>query len=505
MSFARWLQSPSNAPSRLHDPLLQRLVHRLSSQVFNLLMKRLKMLDCRVIYASFHKLLIYTGKETDEDARGHVNFAIATVMKDPLFAKLRLEIGESYSILLFKDIANMAGVREAEPTKTFLRMDIVSHLPEAIRGHFGDLVSLFVAQIAAHNRMLAKQRDDLSEDIDGIRMAENGEYTTRAADHDFIADLVTKKFAQRLFSLVGDFLNRKADDAPHGEEQSDEDLAEDPDEERIEDDMREAYWEEDPLGEFANPVGKGTRPANVLVEARKRRERERVLRERRRWEFPARIGSHCDFVSPALEFCKLMCTHILGADEAFQYEASQVKANLLRMIHCKEFSKEATQGLEPSLVLVIPDVVCENCLHVADVDICRDPALNGTRASRPHDAAATAEAWLCEQCDGELSKLEIEQRLMDLVNKRLVSYQMQDLACKKCKMVKNNLCAQYCDCTGEYEQTQGQKEPGQLPTPNLLNEMSDIRLFMALMRNFAQAHGFAVLRDVTAQIMQVCE
>lgn len=231
------------------------------------------------------------------------------------------------------------------------------------------------------------------------------------------------------------------------------------------------------------------------------------MRERRRWEFPDRIGSHCEFISPALEFSKLMCTHILGSDEAFQYEAAQVKANLLRMIHCKEFSKEATQGLEPSLVLVIPDVVCENCLHVADLDICRDPALNGNQAtvSRPYDVAANSGAWICQHCDGELSKLEIEQRLMDLVNKRLVSYQMQDLACKKCKMVKNNLSAQYCDCTGEYEQTQGMKDPGQMQTPNLLNEMSDIRLFMALMRNFAQAHGFVVLRDMTGQIMQVFE
>jgi DNA polymerase epsilon subunit 1 len=160
LSFTRWLQSPSNAPSRLHDPLLQRLVHRLSHQVFNLLMKRLKMLDCKVIYASFHKLLIYTGKATDEDAKGHVSFAIRTVQRDPLFSKLSLEIGESYSILLFKDIANMAGVREAEPTRTFLSMDIVGHLPEAIRVHFGDLVQLFIAQIAAHNRMLAKQRDN---------------------------------------------------------------------------------------------------------------------------------------------------------------------------------------------------------------------------------------------------------------------------------------------------------------------------------------------------------
>jgi len=33
-------------------------------------------------------------------------------------------------------------------------------------------------------------------------------------------------------------------------------------------------------------------------------------------------------------------------------------------------------GNEPSLVLVLPDVICELCQSSTDLDICRDPNLN---------------------------------------------------------------------------------------------------------------------------------
>ena len=70
-------------------------------------------------------------------------------------------------------------------------------------------------------------------------------------------------------------------------------------------------------------------------------------------------------------------------------------------------------------------------------------------------------------------------------------------------MVKNGICNEYCECTGSYIQTKGNVSPDNLKSPNLLNEMTDIRLFMSLMRNFAQYHGFVMLRDVTQQMMQV--
>lgn len=139
-SFQKWLQSPASAPSKLHDPLLHRLIHKLTCQVFHLLLRRLKQLDCKIIYASFHKIIIYTGKTTLDEAEQHVSFAIRTAQKEKLFANIKMATGEAYRILLFKDANNYAGIRESSSNEVYQQMDIVNHLPEAVRRVFSILV-----------------------------------------------------------------------------------------------------------------------------------------------------------------------------------------------------------------------------------------------------------------------------------------------------------------------------------------------------------------------------
>lgn len=178
--------------------------------------------------------------------------------------------------------------------------------------------------------------------------------------------------------------------------------------------------------------------------------------------------------------------------------------NLLRMIHCKEFSPEAQSGIEPSLILVIPDVICSNCQTCIDLDICRDPALNEEFVDRNTEQSTTGN-WECSTCEFEMDKNEIEHRLLDLVNRRLISYQMQDLKCKQCGMVKNTVVSRYCECTGAYDQTIGTVEPEKLKNQNMLNQMTDIGTFMRLMRNFANYHGLNVLREATEQVLGVIQ
>ena len=95
----------------------------------------------------------------------------------------------------------------------------------------------------------------------------------------------------------------------------------------------------------------------------------------------------------------------------------------------------------------------------------------------------------------------IESRLLDFVNKRLIAYQMQDLVCKQCKMVKNTIVSHNCECTGVYLQTAGHMEPEKLRNPNLLNQMTDIKLFMQLIQNFANFHSMHLLKETSAQIL----
>jgi hypothetical protein len=67
---------------------------------------------------------------------------------------------------------------------------------------------------------------------------------------------------------------------------------------------------------------------------------------------------------------------MFAIDPAFEQQASNLRRNLLTICHIKEFSPEVKAGSEPSLVLVIPDVICQSCQNARDLDICRDPSLN---------------------------------------------------------------------------------------------------------------------------------
>merc|ERR1711908_43076 len=124
---------------------------------------------------------------------------------------------------------------------------------------------------------------------------------------------------------------------------------------------------------------------------------------------------------------------------------------MLRIIHQKEFAAEVQSGVEPSLILVLPDVICHSCQDVFDLDICRNKMV--TEAS---------EVWPCKQCGEPLDKDLIERRLIDILNKRVVAYQMQDLKCQNCKMVTNSLVVRRCECTGQLMQTEGYESPEQL-------------------------------------------
>ena len=44
-------------------------------------------------------------------------------------------------------------------------------------------------------------------------------------------------------------------------------------------------------------------------------------------------------------------------------------------------------------------------------------------------------------------------------------------------------------------QTMGNEMPEKLKNPNLLNQMTDIKLFVQLLRNFGTYHEMPILRD----------
>ena len=60
-------------------------------------------------------------------------------------------------------------------------------------------------------------------------------------------------------------------------------------------------------------------------------------------------------------------------------------------------------------------------------------------------------------------------------------------------MVNNSLVNAHCQCTATFEQTLGNQQPEKLRNQSLANNLTDVRLFVRLLRNFATMHSLPVL------------
>ena len=113
--------------------------------------------------------------------------------------------------------------------------------------------------------------------------------------------------------------------------------------------------------------------------------------------------------NPALEFTKYI-VHIFGLESKLQREVIVVRRNLLKILKISEFSPDS-HFMEPCMVLRIPDVICDFCEFTKDLDICRDISIKNKN-------------WACSVCGHNLSKANIERRLIDILQKKYISYQV---------------------------------------------------------------------------------
>lgn len=152
----RWISSP--AESKLYDPLLHRLIHKLMKKNFFQLLYRLKELGCNVIFANFHKVIINTERTTVDAAENFIAFVLETIKQKPLFAFIQLTPVEYWRILLFKDWYNYGGIKEGSGEKKVVaKWDVALHLPEAVQRKFLLTVSEFILKVFRYNQKLMAQ------------------------------------------------------------------------------------------------------------------------------------------------------------------------------------------------------------------------------------------------------------------------------------------------------------------------------------------------------------
>ncbi|KAL5974611.1 hypothetical protein ACLOJK_031281 [Asimina triloba] len=308
------LQHLYRPQSKLHDPALHRVLHKVMQKVFALLLAEFRKLGASIVFADFSKIILDTGK-SDLD----------------LFEWIELEPLHFWHSLLFMDQYNFGGIQVkavsgdvSEPlnenTQNEPQVDIVSnwniaeYLPKATQDHFVLVVSEFIYEPWKYAQKQAAIRDSSREGsfcTPSITVNAAEAFESRVTE--YVKELISSHFSGKLHRIVQDTLRHIK-----GKNKID--------------------------GDEINSHG-----------------------------FPQLAGSHAPVGDPALEFIKHVCA-VLALDQSVQHDILVMRKNLLKFIRVREFAPEA-EFRDPCLSFTLPNVICSYCNDCRDLDLCRDTAL----------------------------------------------------------------------------------------------------------------------------------
>ncbi|GAA0141587.1 DNA metabolism protein [Lithospermum erythrorhizon] len=311
----RWLCSPK---SKLHDPALHRMLYKIMQKVFALLMAEFRKLGATVVYASFSKVIIDTGKTDLSAANAYCESVLKTLKSRELFEWIEFEPSQYWNSLLFMDLYNYGGIpaklsirsSEDDPLLEDAIMDdesqleilsfwnIAENLPEPMQEQFNSVVAKFIydpwkyAREEVENRAVSKMGISCTPSITGaaaeafeLRLTEN-----------------LKKMIKSYLSMLLNIVNND------------------------------------------HRVFKGNDQS-----------------------------SNSQKGDPSLEFIKHVCA-VLSLDQSVQHEVLIMRRNLLKSVRVREFAPEAEfQNL--SSEFIIPDVICSFCNDRRDLHLGRDRTL----------------------------------------------------------------------------------------------------------------------------------
>ncbi|KAJ3294019.1 DNA polymerase epsilon catalytic subunit [Borealophlyctis nickersoniae] len=453
----RWLTSPS---SRLYDPALHALVHGLMRRLFFQLMAEFQRLGSKVVYASFDRFILATNKTEMAKGIGYSTYVIDALVKKPLFEMLEFKPMRFWDYLLWMDPHNFGGMECTNPEEVLasaaafningtqartsilhpcvelaMEWNIGEYLPPAVQVYFLRVIGDFIVEVAARKRRLLDNKVDYKGD--SISRREGG---SEEGDSD-VAE--PQKGKRRGIPGSGEENEEEANDMPAV--------------------LRKVMGTliRRRLFDILPKIRNGFAGAND--------------EDRGDWEFPPVPGSHTPAATHTqlrkieLQFVKYVC-HVFGIDPHIEREVRLMRRDLLRLVEVNEFSDEAnfTNPCEP---FKLSHVICEFCNHCQDLDLTRDKTLrplplpvDRSRSTAEEEeqrlreqAQRTREKqeekrWACPMCNEKYDQSAIEQRLVEVVHRRLTAWQMQDLKCTRCRMIKAEDLRDTCpDCSGRLQ------------------------------------------------------
>nr|XP_040050680.1 LOW QUALITY PROTEIN: DNA polymerase epsilon catalytic subunit A [Gasterosteus aculeatus aculeatus] len=429
MHFYRWLRSPS---SLLYDPALHRTLHNMMKKVFLQLVSEFKRLGSTVVYGNFNRIMLCTKKRRIDDAIGYVEYITNSIHSREIFHSLSISFSRCWEFLLWMDPSNYGGVKGKLPSS------IVS----------GEVGAKQKKQSAGEGDEGSDDEDDEgaeAEEDDGDRdeveeLIESNwnimQYLPQTASCQKYFLMIVSAYIAAVYHSMKEELRRNAPGATpvkrrggsQASQQAVGDLSALPgmisfSQEYVSDELTQNFFT---ITQKIQKKVTGTRNVNQASEM-----------------FPVLPGSHLPLNNPALEFIKYVC-QVLSLDSNIVNQVNKLKRDLLRLVDVGEFSGEA-QFSDPCSSYVLPEVICHQCNFCRDLDLCKDPSVAQDGSVLPQ--------WFCSNCQAQYETECIETALVEALQKKLMSYTLQDLVCTKCKGVKEANMPLYCRCAGDFHLT----------------------------------------------------
>ncbi|KAF6166038.1 hypothetical protein GIB67_012935 [Kingdonia uniflora] len=390
----RWLCSPQ---SKLHDPGLHRVLHKVMQKVFALLLAEFRKLGATIVFADFSKIIIDTGKSDLSAAQAYCDCLLKTLQTRDLFEWIELDPLHFWHSLLFMDQYNYGGIRArdngsssldtAEPPSNGVenesRVEIVSswniaeYLPKEIRDQFILIVSEFMHLPWKYAQKQASSRASLGDDdLCTPSITAAAAETLDLHMTEFLKEKISSYFTDKLLETVSKIRVKGRNN--YGND----------------------VWISDGISQVAG-------------------------------------SNNAHMGDAALEFIKHVCA-VLALDHKTQHDILIMRRNLLKYVHVREFDPEA-EFCDPCRSFTLPNVICSYCNDCRDLDLCRDSGLH-------------VQEWHClvPQCGQPYDREMMENALLQIVRQRERLYHLQDLVCVKCHQIKAAHLSEQCTCGGSF-------------------------------------------------------
>ncbi|TNN38408.1 DNA polymerase epsilon catalytic subunit A [Liparis tanakae] len=404
MHFYRWLRSPS---SLLYDPALHRTLHNMMKKVFLQLVSEFKRLGSTVVYGNFNRIMLCTKKRRIDDAIGYVEYITNSIHSKEIFHSLSISFSRCWEFLLWMDPSNYGGVKGKLPSGAALGPEAAKQKNKR-QGEGGE-----GSEEEDEEEADVEEDDGEAEEVEELIESNWNimQYLPQTASCQKYFLMIVSAYMAAVYQSMRAELRRSAPGATpvkrRGGSQASQQAAGD-------------FSALPGMISFSQEYVSDELTQNFFTITQKIQKKVAGTRS---------VGQASEMFP------------VLSLDANIVNQVNKLKRDLLRLVDVGEFSGEA-QFCDPCSSYILPEVICHQCNFCRDLDLCKDPSVAQDGSVLPQ--------WFCSNCQTQYETESIEMALVEALQKKLMSYTLQDLVCSKCKGVKEANMPLYCQCAGDF-------------------------------------------------------